>query len=264
MKLWVGLLLMKVVFARCGIGDVVSKPDMLAGAMVDHQIYHQIKIFGQVLNVGPIAQVCTHPFVVDHGKPIVRGRREKRQNMNAAYHPIEIGTRELRQCLQRHRVGPLHTVAVANQNRLGAGRCQSGFVLFRQRARSLARHFPQVLMHALALGRAIQLNQVRHHLIVDCLNIDMGRRNSGWVGRPVQRQSLFGNRCEALSSRARASLQKVRDESGLVGPSHCPVSPRSVFRSMPRNTRSNPYPWASFVALRVANTPVFGANACRA
>ena len=125
-KQWVEFLLMEIVFAWGSISYVIRKPNVLAGTVVDHQIDHQVKSFGQVLNIWPVAQVRAHAFVVDHGKPIVRGGREKRQNMNAAHNTIKIGTREPSKALQWHRVGPLEAVTVAYQYRLGAGRREGG------------------------------------------------------------------------------------------------------------------------------------------
>ena len=257
-------LLVKIIFARGRIGYVVGKPNMLSRAVVDHQIYHQVKTPRQVLNIWPVTEISSYFLVVDHGEPIIGGGREKRQNVNAADHTVEMGLGKLGKRLQRHRARPLHAVAIANQNSLGSGRCEDWFLLLCHRTRRLTGHFAQILMHALALLRAVQLNQVRHHFIVDSLDIGRRRRNSGWVGRPVQRQSLFGHRCEALSSRARVSLHEVRDNCGLKGPSHCAVSPRSVFQSMPVDIGSNHYHWASFAGVMAQKKPSFGVDECRA
>ena len=257
--------LMEVVPTRRCAGEKIGKPQMLARAVVDNQVDHQLKVTGQVLYVRPITKIRTHSSIINHRKAIVRGRGEERQHMNSTNNTGEIRIREVSKYLQRRSIAIAQAVCIADQHRLGSRLDNMLYGVWFSRSHrrcGLLRHGKQILMQALSLLGPVELDQVRQNLVINRVFIDSALRQKIVYSMPIQwptsmhlsaSQGLHGANTQATTpntgitylSNARSYSVAGAGEFPKPSRRHCASVWRWVFGW--QNDRSNCCYGASFV-----------------
>ena len=98
------------------VEHVVFEPFAAAGDVVDDDVKHQVEMFGDGLEVLPLAEILAHLAIVDDRETVIGGEREKRQHMHGGDDLLEIRGQEFAQGHERELVAGADRVGVGDED----------------------------------------------------------------------------------------------------------------------------------------------------